>query len=615
MPPTISVAPIHPPAGGTTTSNTKDPAQGPATAPDVGAAPPPAGPNAVGTIPPPPILQQPDARAAAASTAYAQMRDVGRFDPVSSGYLSASGGIDTPGFNADAFESDFYGGPSAFPSRSAQMAYHASKISPEGRATEAFKFRRSFFREVPIPEGANVEQTLLQRDRAYIGQWQAGMAHVTNAGHALFSSSPSADLALGSAVSGGIGSLGMAYGAPQVAIPAMMAGAAFNVMGSTVDFTYSKALEQARLERPRLQAQAMGVDLGKDSDLLREGTEMGFGQAESTWLLKQYYGSAGGRRRDGSMPMNPLAAHLGGVDIGAMAFFQQGGAPGGGAAEKDVNRAMSMAIGTGYETMGLRDSKLTEFLSRIAAATEGMKERGLKIDREGLTDFAASLATAGRGEDVFQGVRGIQTGMRLTNQALGTAQNLMAPYAQLGEAALLSAAAKEGGSAFEVQGRLQKWARDPRKVYEKLSQSGLSKDAMEAYFSSTGATYEESKILASGKLPTGMTKQMEEAGLDVPFFGGKFQAFGGKGATLGKEVAGIEQDVAQALKDLPQVLRDLASVIRSGELNKLSAGQAASGAAGKWQWFMNPLAPQTLGGESETPSDGPQKLYHNLFAM
>lgn len=507
--------------------------------------------------------------------------------PTSSGYLGSSGHIGVDALNVDPFGQDFYGGPSAFPSRAAQLEYHANKIGSDGRATEAFKFRRSFFREVDIPEGANVQQTLLHRDRAYIGQWQAGMAHATNAGHAFFSSSPSADMQMGGAAAGMAGSLGMMFGAPQVAIPAMIAGAGFNMLGPTVDFTYSKALEQARLERPRLQAQVMGVDLGRDSDLLRESTQMGFGQSEATWLLKQYYGSAGGQRRDGSMPMNPLAAHLGGVDIGAMAFFQQGGAPGGGAAEKDVNRAMSMAIGTGYETLGLRDSKLTEYLSRIAAATEGMKERGLKIDRENLVDFSAGLAVAGKGADVFQGVRGLQTGMRLSNESLGTAQKLMAPFGQLGEAALLSAASKEGGSGFEVAARLQDWSKDPRKVYDVLSASGLSKDAMQSYYMASGSTAEESRILASGNIPKGMTKQMEDVAIDIPFFG-KVNPFSGKGAQLGRETATLEQDVVAALKDLPGVLRELADVVKRGEQRKLEAGQGAGLVMSKgWELFLD----------------------------
>lgn len=384
----------------------------------------------------------------------------------------------------------------------------------------------------------------------------------------------------------------------------MVAGAGLNIAGNATDFTHQKLMEQASLERARLQASNMGVDIGNNSALVTAGRGMGFRPSEATWMLKQYYGSIGSANAKDAT--NPLAAHLGGVDLGAQAFFQQGRGPGGGASG-DVNKAMSESIGTGYEVLGLRDAKLSEYLSRIAAATEGMRERGLTLDQGSLNDFVAGLATSGKATGAFQGVRGVQVGMGLSNQAIGVSQGLMSPFRALGDAAILAQAAKEGGNAFEVHERIQKWSKDPRKIHAEMLKAGLNEDAMRNVFASGGATPEESKILARGEVPTGLAVDSSKVKGDV---------FSGKGAALGAIVAGMEQDVANSLKDLPGVLRDLTKVMERGALRQTTMGQAVGGSLGQFaEDFIEGVFSTSTGDAAVIPTaarwgaPGYEKLY------
>ena len=255
---------------------------------------------------------------------------------------------------------------------------------------------------IHFPGGSNAADTWAARanqDRSFA---MLGVNAVMGAAAA--SNRPSVD-ALGEATQGlmGAGSMGaFAMGGPY----GMMAGAALGVgsglMGmhlNTENTQYGLGKQYAQLERSEEVMAHMGARGNarlSESASTKNMKKLGYGLAERTYMEAEQARITGKQ-----MSMDDIinAANLGasweskGVSRGALNALTANSRYGGGDMAGDGYKGTARAVDK-LSRLGGGGDALTEMLQRIASTVEGIGARGLKIDKEALTTFAADTSFA-----------------------------------------------------------------------------------------------------------------------------------------------------------------------------------------------------------------------------
>jgi len=347
---------------------------------------------------------------------------------------------------------------------------------------------------------------------------------------------------------------------------ALVSGGA-SILAEGQDFYYSKLMEQAQLERPRYLAGTMGMDLSTGSRLVRQGEELGYKESETAYMMAQLASSVGSTDVGGIQ--NPLRFQAAGIGVGAQAFYLQSGGVGGGGTRgvEAAQRDLSGLIGTGYQT-GLRGERLQELVTRIASIMEGFKEQGLTLNRESSNQLLADAMQSG-----ISPIRAAKFEQTLAGETGGLKQQLLAPYRELGQAALMSYAGQTAKSDLEAADIMEQLQQDPQRAYSALRSQGIGQEAIERYFASATGSVREGRILAQG-LQRGEVKRAEDIET-VDIFGQKFKAFPEKGITPGlAEIAKAEGAVSEEVqKDFIGALREFTSVIKERGLRNVSVGE------------------------------------------
>ena len=417
----------------------------------------------------------------------------------------------------------------------------------------------------------------VQRQRA--GQFVWGASAATNIGHAYMAQSPSADIREVGAVGGLASSMGVmgAFGSasPYVAAAGAVISGASSITGGAQDYTYSKLVEQAQLERVRHGAAMSGADLGASSRLAKEGVALGYRPSEAAWQTGDYLNGIGSAASGGLE--SPLRYALGGVGVGAQKFYMQGGAVGGGARGSlgDVESAMHGTIGVGYAG-GMRGDNLTRLVSRMGAIMEGMASQGLKVDPNGWNQFMANSQASGI--DTMQAMR---TGQAFSGEAGDLKSQLAAPYQGMAQAAMMSYIGKRAHGDFEAMQMSEELQSDPMKANAAFMEAGFSRDARLRSLTSMLKSTKLAEQYADGLKTGTVTKagDMQDADFMGPMLPGTHLAFPSSGATPGSEaLAATDQKVAEDVqKDFIKTLSEFTAVMKRQNERNTSAGQATAG--------------------------------------
>lgn len=398
-----------------------------------------------------------------------------------------------------------------------------------------------------------------QQDQQMAGRAMMTASYMTGIGHSMMAVTPSADVRLGASLGMGAAQMGVMYANPYLAAGGAVFGGASSIVAGAQDYTYQKMVEQAGLERPRYLASTMGLDLSSQGRLSAESRKLGFRDSESAYMLSQYASSVG--VADMSGMENPLRYQTMGIGLGAQAFYMQSAAVGGGGSQNlaEAQKGLGGLIGAGFQS-GLRGDRLQELVTRIAGILEGFKERGLTLDREGTNQFIADAMASG-----ISGVRASKGMQAMQGEASGLSQQLMAPYRQLGQAALMSYVGQRAGSDLEAAQMAEELEQDPERLYGALRSQGLSGDALERYFSSLTGNVREGKQYARG-LGRGQVKELPKLdfmGIDI--LGG---AMAGS-AMIAEKEAVIDQEV---MRNFTDVLKAFTEVLQRQGLSNVMVG-------------------------------------------
>ncbi len=228
---------------------------------------------------------------------------------------------------------------------------------------------------------------------------------------------PVAEGFMGSALSG-IPVIGPMFGAA--------AGAA---AGYRQDFV---AMQQSRAQafgQSGLAGGAYGAHDAGERSLAGMGTQWGLGPTELPPVLSELAQAAAVRGAEELTSRLPDALNIQntmGIGVGAQGSFQHAaaglGARTSGSAEREM-RAMRDAIATGME-IGIRESRLDEFLQQTATSITQMHEQGIMIDQSSLIGMVRGIGGVGSS---FRGQAGVNAALSLTQmtQRLGGGETMM----------------------------------------------------------------------------------------------------------------------------------------------------------------------------------------------
>lgn len=435
--------------------------------------------------------------------------------------------------------------------------------------------------DVSVQEG----ETLADAEKR-AGMRPAGQAYAyTNAiggiGRDAMAISPTADLQM----FGGLGNLGaqagLMTGNPYLAAGGAAANILFGQLSKSVNYLYGKGTELAQLERYREMSRGQGVDLGFGSDLIKKPVEeMGFKPGEATWMAHGFYSGIGHgdvSKYDSTQAMRYYQRL--GVGLGQQAHFLSLDRAQTG---DDAQGSLNAVLGTGA-TMGLAGQGLEQFLSRIAAATEGMRDRGLQLDEKGLVSFAKALHLSSGEKMDPQRAAILATG--LSSSTANLAQSMVGGFGGIIDASLMSASAAQGGDYFDVAGRIQEWSSNPTEVYKQLMGRGLSEDTIAAGFMGKGWSVEEARRGAKGGLEGG---SVLDGSVFTSAADATWRAITGKGLDTSKALAKADLEVNTAVSNNTEAIKDLTQVMKKQQLYNVALGNVAGKAEGAWQ-DLNPF--------------------------
>lgn len=440
------------------------------------------------------------------------------------------------------------------------------------RATKAHRHgKASWFgglleQDVFVNKGQTTDEAELTAGRAAAARAYA----LTNAGagiaHQAFAMSPTADLSMMASGGNALAQYGMMSGNPYLAVGGAVAQATFGQLAQSGNYLYGKGTELAQLERYREMVRGTGANLDMHGETVGKAVhELGFKPGEATWLMQGYYGAVGHKDAAAQTSgISPLEYYQRlGVGIGQQSHFMslhnalQGGTP---------QQLLDKVIGTG-EGMGLRNDQLTQFLSRIAAATEGMRDRGLKLDAGAVAGMAASLTTSTGSDPQRSAI--LSTG--LSQSSANLAQGMVGGFGGIADVALLSQAAKGGGDYFDVVGRMQEWSSDPRQVFEQLKGAGLSGKTLKAALMGKGWNEKEAQRAVDTGIPDAGTKDGRELISDHDSLFEKIRKTG-LNLSRGFAEADLEVDKEVLTKDNTEAIRALTNVLKEQQKRNISLG-------------------------------------------
>lgn len=327
---------------------------------------------------------------------------------------------------------------------------------------------------------------------------------------------------------GGMAGLGLAAVGVGVAVGAgKIASAGYNQR-------YSMAQQGAALERQQeLASRTGGASIGPSSAAMRSAAAQGFAPGEAAGTLSSYYQQIGVQGSAGSA-QSPFSAMLEGVSSGSLARYQR--AP---TLSQMQSNAASLPSAMGLaQGLGISGGQTDELLSRIAAASDRMVEKGLQLNREGTLELAASLGAAR--PEIFGGTVGVGASTRLSQMGQGAAQGFSGMFGGLATSAIQAEAFSSSSSPMAALRRMEKMSADPR-LARKAVISQLGPEVASLAFAGQGFGADQAEALA-GKLPPGAI---------TPSLGG------GRAGPLSRAMAqGQQRNLAAGLQN-PEMTRQM----------------------------------------------------------
>ena len=191
-------------------------------------------------------------------------------------------------------------------------------------------------------------------------------------------------------------------------------------------------------------------------------------------------------------------ATLRGVDPSAITQFLSGGVIGGGARGtlgSSITRLRDIQ-GMGGE-MGLTGGGITRLLSAIAMNTQRLASEGLTVDERSFAELIRGVdIEAGRvGARQIQGLGAVTAVQRLAGGIGGVAGGFAGQFGGIGRGALLSAAARQGGSPLDVLRRLEQFRGDPASALDALRELGLGEDTAQLALVGLGLSTPQAGVL------------------------------------------------------------------------------------------------------------------------
>lgn len=300
-----------------------------------------------------------------------------------------------------------------------------------------------------------------------------------------------------SAVSDKFPAVGAALGIGAILAAPVIAGA---------NEHYGLIQEAAGLERPRTQARQAGLDLGLNSNRIKEAANIyGIDPTEATNTLAGYARGIGSTNANDAV--DPFHLGLLGVDTSAAARFQATGTRGGGAGVGvgAVASTLRAIYATGRNQFGFSGQKLDDVVGRIANAVTGMAERGLSLNPEAVLSLTSSLDAT---SNSLGGTQAVAAAGRLSSMGADASGSFLGQFAGLSSAAVLSDAARQGGSLTDIMQRMQQMSgRDIIRAHKSLGVEGGS-----LALASNGFSMEQARALATGDIaPDITTRQLPAA--------------------------------------------------------------------------------------------------------
>lgn len=301
---------------------------------------------------------------------------------------------------------------------------------------------------------------------------------------------------------------GLARAAGQVPI----IGAGLQAIGEAVNTEMARVQQYASVERTRAIA-------GLTGDVAALGTGAQFGMTpEQAAQIQQQYGATAGYA-GANIGKAALQLSNAGVSMGAAGALGRTLGPGGGGIGGSgiVKRVAGQAFG-----MGLRGSRVDEYLQTIASGIGQMSQQGMSVNVENVAQFAGSVGA---------GIRGALAATRLMSPIQQGRQQLLAPFQGMMGAAVqaraFSRAGKFGGGfkgvlqAYEEMGKrgpistveaTRSLLGDDIAALATAGQGGLSLEEAER---GVGAVRTGRFAGVGGKLPEAITKDTAPATMKI----------------------------------------------------------------------------------------------------
>lgn len=321
-----------------------------------------------------------------------------------------------------------------------------------------------------------------------------------------------------------------------------MVGAFFQGVGEAVNRQMTRLNQFAGIERTR----AMGGLTGQMADI---GAGAAYGMTpEQAAQTQAQFGQVAGFR-NANIGTTALELANAGVSMGAAGGLARTLGPGGGGIGGTgiVRRVAGQAFG-----LGLRGSRVDEYLQTIAGGINQMSQQGMNVNVENVAQFAGSVGA---------GVRGALAASRLMSPIQQGRQQLLAPFQGMMSAAVQA-------QAFSQAGEFGGGLKGVLKAYEKMGERGpLS--TIEATRRFAGDTVAELATAGQG----GLTLEEAERGVGAVRTG-RFRAVGGalpQGVTAATAPATValakhQADLMQATASNLQANLSVLSVVQDIEV-------------------------------------------------
>lgn len=274
---------------------------------------------------------------------------------------------------------------------------------------------------------------------------------------------------------------------PVLGTIASFAAPAAAIALASLAMRYRRAQQKAAVGKSRAIASQSGVKLD-----LAGGAALGFGPQEAAGISEGFARSVGFNMAGGpGVDLMRLLAT--GAGVSSIAGYVGQRAPGAGGLGGDPARVLALAF-----EQGLRGSNLDAYLSIIASSTSSLAARGLETNVSGTEDLLARmLGTDGMGRAGLRAPRSIAA---MAEAAGGARDQLMGPFRQLGQQALLAQAMQRGGG----RGYMGVLAALEQMTAGDGGAAGATRDAVRRmfpsmaseYFASTGLMSDEARAVA-----------------------------------------------------------------------------------------------------------------------